>query len=86
MGVGSFQTWVTGSNSASHQVLEVIAVCRALGGQRNVLENSVFSIKALSTGAGTNWLPLLVVSAVKPKILSYPVCESLEWIHIVVAR
>lgn len=38
-----------------------------------VLENSVFSIKALSTGAGTNWLPLLVVSAMKPKILSYPV-------------
>lgn len=52
----------------------------------NMLENSVFSIKALSTGAGTNCLPLLVVSAVKPKILSHPVSQSLEQIHIAVAR
>lgn len=40
--VGPFQTWVTGSNSASHQVLEVIAVCRVLDGQQEVCWRTLF--------------------------------------------
>lgn len=31
MGLGPFQTWVTGSNAASHKMLEVIAISRVFG-------------------------------------------------------
>lgn len=84
MGVGPFQSWLKFSQSpgaGSHCCLQ-----GAWWSAGNVLESSVFSIKALSTGACTNWLPLLAVSAVKPKILGFPVSQSLEQIHVVVAR
>lgn len=84
MGVGPFQTWFKFRQSpgaGSHGCLQ-----GAWWSVGNALENLVFSIKALSTGAGANWLCLLVVSAEKPKILSYPVNQYFKQIHIVVAR
>lgn len=64
-----------------------MSVCRALDRQQEMRWRTlVFSLRELSTGACTNWPPLLTASAVQPKILSYAVSQSLEWIHTVVAR
>lgn len=42
MGLGPFQTWVTGSNAASHKMLEVIAISRVFGSGKCVKEFCLF--------------------------------------------